>query len=93
MRKINIQITKAVISAFNVELNDSGLPDVSATINLFTSNGKKVSSFTATTKQYCSVLFELPPEMIPAIVDIASRLETTLTRTCNKELCLLECKE
>jgi hypothetical protein len=90
MRKIDIAITKAQIKGFSVELQD-GLPEVTAQICLFAPNGKEVATFGVSTKDYYgSAKFELPPEMICPIQEIAGRLEAIVTAECNKKMAMLE---
>jgi len=88
MKKIDIQITKAQIESYSVELVD-GLPDVTATISLYTANNKKISTFALSTKSWQDCSFNLPPQMIPDIKNIASRLEEILIRECKKQLMML----
>jgi hypothetical protein len=88
MREIDISITKGSIESFAVTLKD-GSPEVMATVALWTPNGKRISSYTIHTSEYCEHHFELPPEMIFPIQEIASRLETIVMSECNKALRLL----
>ena len=91
MKKIDISITKAKIISYNVELNDD-LPEVTATIGLFTETDKQISTFSLSTKTFYSQSFELPIEMIEPIKNIAQELETVLTRKCSSAMGLLESK-
>ena len=72
MKPIDIQINNAKIKDYTVELKEDGAPNVSATIGLYCGN-KKISSFRITTQTWYSesIVFELPPNMIEPIVDIA----------------------
>ena len=92
MQGININITKAQICSFSVEL-EGDLPNVYATIKLCNSSGKKISEFSVSTRSYADKNFELPVEMIPAIKTIAEQLEVIVTRECNKDLNILEYKD
>ena len=88
MKTIDIQINQAKISSFQVNLNDDGqTPDVNASIALL-SGTKQISTFGLHTQQYYSggIRFELPPDMIEPIVQIAKELEVVLARECNKQL-------
>ena len=84
MQDIKIDINKARILSYSVELNEDK-PEISATIGLF-SGDKKISSFSLRTQQYYSesIQFELPVKMINSIKKIAEQLEEILTIECNK---------
>jgi len=88
MKKIDIQITKAKITEFVVQLHDD-MPDVTANITLYTENDKKISTFGLSTKSWEDRCFDLPVEMIPDIKNIANRLEGILIRECKKQLMML----
>lgn len=87
MKAIDIQINQAKILSYAVSLNDEVVPDVTASIGLF-SGKKKITSFSLTTQTYYSegMTFELPTSMINPIVDISKQLEVILVRECNKQL-------
>jgi len=74
MKKINIGIDNAKILNYSVELNTE-IPEVSATIGLF-SGDKKISSFSLRTQTYYSesIQFRLPIDMIEPIKQIAEQL-------------------
>jgi hypothetical protein len=92
MKQIDIQITKAQIKSFSVELKD-GLPEVAASVGLFTANGKEISRFSVATRGWCGTAqFELPAKMIDPIQRIAARLESIVTNECNKKLCMIKVK-
>jgi uncharacterized membrane protein len=61
MKKIDVQITKGEIESFSVTLKD-GQPTVTATVGLFTSNSKKITTFQISTETYYGAQFELPTE-------------------------------
>ena len=87
MSKIDIQINKAKIASYNVDLHDDEtMPDVTAQIELF-SGEQAVSKFTLTTKAWYgdAVKFEIPANLIDPIVSISKQLETILVRECNKQ--------
>lgn len=85
MREIQINISAAKIKSFSVTLNED-LPDVSATIGLY-SGAKKISEFSLCTAQYYgSINFELPAKMVPPIVKLAGQLEEILTLECSRSL-------
>lgn len=91
MKKIDIRLTKAQVTGYAVVLGE-GLPEVTATIALYTSAGKEVSKFSLSTNTWQDLHFDLPIEMIPDIKAIADRFEVILLRECNKSLKLLEDK-
>jgi len=89
MKRIKVEITKAELTGFRVDI-ENGHPDVSASINLYTENGVKVSSFSVSTNEYMAgPNFDLPIDMIQPIVDIGKQLEAIVTRQCNTALKLL----
>lgn len=85
MKTIDIQLNQAKITSFTVDLDEKEVPQVSVSIGLY-SGQKKIASFGLRTQTYYSegLVFELPPEMIDPIVDIAKQLETVLVYECNK---------
>jgi hypothetical protein len=92
MNKIDIQINKAQLKSFNVEMNDN-IPEIMASIDLYTANDKKITTFTITTQKYYSTPhFELPMELISPIVDIAKRLEKVVIAICKSEMALIPVK-
>jgi len=83
MQNINININQAKIESFSVILGDDK-PSVEATIILL-SGQKRISSFTLSS-QYDFGEFELPPDMVAPIIDIAQKIEKILVVECNKAL-------
>ena len=80
MKKLNINITKAQILSFRVELAD-GQPEVSCTIGLFTDGGKKISDYSVSTNSWQDEnKFELPIELLPMIGDTMRILEGVVVR-------------
>lgn len=92
MKKIDININKAKILSYSVELKEEK-PEVRATIGLF-SGEKQITTFNLTTETWYStaVQFDLPWELISPIKEIAQQLETILIRECQKSLKQLEAK-
>jgi hypothetical protein len=83
MKKININITKAEIKSFSVELNE-GEPEVSATIVLFSEAGKQISAYSISTNSWQEESkFDLPVELIAPIMSILSVLEKVLVNHIN----------
>jgi len=82
MKRLDIQITKAALKSFSVEL-DEGKPKVSATISLLTEGGKQITEYTIHTSSWRDEdEFELPMECIGPIVIIARQLEAVVVRHC-----------
>ena len=90
MKTIDIQINQAKILSYEVNL-DKSKPEVGARIGLY-SGEHRISTFGLRTETYYSdsITFELPPDMIEPIVEIAKQLEVILVRECNKQLKRLE---
>lgn len=85
MKKIDIRITKARITAYAVSMDET-LPEVTATIGLYTDGGKEISTFALSTKSWNDTTFVLPARMVPAIREISDQLEVILIRECNKTM-------
>lgn len=83
MRQLNINITKATLKSYTVELEE-GKPVVSATINLLTEGGMEVTTYTVSTQSWYSDKnkFELPIEAIVPIVKLAKILENATVTKC-----------
>lgn len=76
MKKLNIEITRAALTGFEVKFNDEGLPDVTATIMLMTEEGKEVTTHHLRTDGWREEnKFTLPLVMIEPIQRIAAALE------------------
>ena len=85
MQSIDIQINKAVIESFSVELSDE-IPKVSITIGLFTENGQKITTYSISTDNWNeNNKFDLPMGMIKPILEIMKQLEVEATRHCKKD--------
>lgn len=82
MKRLDIQITKAALQSFEVNL-DGEKPKVSATIALLTEGGKKITDYTITTSSWREEdEFELPVECITPILVLARQLEVVVTQHC-----------
>lgn len=94
MRELKINITKAKIKSFNVELKDD-LPEVSASIVLMTETGEQITTYQVSTLSYYSGInkFDVPAKMIPPILKIAEQLEEIVTNHCNEHQKLLKSSE
>ena len=93
MEAINIEITKAKISSFNVELRDRK-PVISATIKLMTNSGKEITTYTIATEHWQDHMkFDLPVEVVGPVLEIARQLEYIVAKHCQsscKQLQVLE---
>jgi hypothetical protein len=82
MKRLDIQITKATLTSFSVELEE-GKPKVSATIGLLTEGGKPITTYSISTKTWNEEdQFDLPMECIGPILIIARQLEAVVVRHC-----------
>lgn len=82
MKKLNIEITKAQIMSYSVQLGENK-PSVSATIGLFTDGGKKISDYSISTNSYNEEnKFELPLGIVSPIMDIMKELEVIVIKHC-----------
>ena len=92
MKKLNINITKAQILSFNVELKEKK-PEVSATIGLFTEGGKKITDYFISTSAWDDDnKFELPSNLIIPILAIMKELEVVVVNHCRNNQLLLKKK-
>lgn len=83
MKQLNINITKAKLKSYTVELKE-GKPVVSATIDLLTEGGMEVTTYTVSTESWYSDKnkFELPLAAIAPIIKLAQVLEDTVVDKC-----------
>lgn len=82
MQTLNINITKAKIQGFSVQL-DEDKPRVDATIQLLTAGGKKITSYAIGSEHWDdSMKFNLPHEIVGPILEIARILERVVTDHC-----------
>lgn len=92
MKRLDIQITKAALESFSVELRE-GKPRVTASIALLTEGGKKITDYTISTNHWeDEQKFDLPMECIEPIVVIARQLEAVVTRHCRDTQRTIEAK-
>ncbi len=92
MKKIDIQITKAALKSFSVELHDKK-PVVSASIALLTEGGKVVTDYSISTDSWQDEnKFDLPIECIAPIVELARKLEAVVTKHCRDSQLALPAK-
>lgn len=82
MKQLNINITKAQLKGYSVELEE-GKPIISATVQLLTEGGLEVTTYTASTHEWRSTnKFELPLAAIEPIVKLAKILEQEVVKHC-----------
>ena len=85
MEKINININQAKLLQYTVELKDDK-PEISASIGLFAGQ-KQISTFSLSTYSYYSgIQFNIPPNIIKPIMDIAFKLQAITIGECSKAL-------
>jgi len=84
MRKLtNIQITKAQLLRFSIELSENK-PEINATIALLTAGGKRITEYSIATDAWeDNKKFKLPPLMVIPIMEIAKELEKEVVKHCN----------
>lgn len=83
MKKIKIDITKAQLKRFSIEFSDE--IEITATIELLTSENKKITEYTIYTHTYSDDdKFDLPIQAIQPIKELAKILETVVVLHCNK---------
>ena len=84
MENINIEINRAKLTYFTVNIMDDGaLPRVYAQIDLLSGN-KKISEFTIDSDTYQNERkFDVPTGMIKPILKLAKELETIVTLKCS----------
>ena len=84
MRKLNINITKAQIVSFSVQLKEDK-PGVNASIGLFTDGGKQITDYSISTESWNEEnKFELPQSVISPIIDIMKDLEKVVVKHCKE---------
>lgn len=76
MKKLDISISKAQLTGFDVKFDETGAPRVTACIALLTEENKHVTDFNIFTHSWNDdQKFELPLNMIEPIQKIAMALE------------------
>ena len=85
MNQLDIQITKAQIASFSVELQENK-PNITATITLLTEGGQPITNYTISTNHWQkNNQFELPINMIPPILKIMEELEYIVVKHCKEQ--------
>jgi len=83
-KNINIQIAHGRLEQFTVYLNEEGKKDISASIGLYTHQGKKVTSYCIDTRSYYENTIDFPISTFPAIQKIAEEIELSAIRHCRE---------
>jgi hypothetical protein len=82
VKKLNINITKAQLKSYTVELKE-GKPVVNATVELLTEGGTPVTTYSVYTDGWNDAnKFELPMAAILPIVELAKLLENAVVTKC-----------
>lgn len=81
MKKIEISITKAQLTSFEVKLED-GKPVVNVTIALLNPANEVITTYTIFSDDWHSKKFELPIEAMPLIGGLATIFEGVAVRHC-----------
>lgn len=91
MKKLDINITKAQLTNFSVDLED-GKPIVSVTVALLTEGGKTVTTYSADTRTWRTDPLQLPIAAMPLIGDLARLLEGVAVNHCRDSQLALPAK-
>lgn len=82
MKTLEINITKAKIAAFDVELREEKV-SVRATIQLYTKGMKPITTYSISSDGYNKDhRFDLMPSIVNPILSIAQQLEEVVVRHC-----------
>ncbi len=83
MKHINIQINKAILETYSVNVEKTSDIKVSATLGLYAGK-KKITEVTFHTESWYGeeTHFDLPFKLVEPIAKIAKELELIATRTC-----------
>ena len=85
MRSLDIEITKAQLVRFGVEIKDDK-PVVNATLALLTEQGRKITEYAISTNSWNKdTKFDFPIEAVEPIKEIISILERVATRHCKDQ--------
>jgi hypothetical protein len=89
MQTLNININKARITGFQINL-DEEKPGITATIELLTTTGKPITSYSLSSRSWSPDHFDIPIEMVGPILIIARQLEKIVTDKCQTTALQLE---
>lgn len=89
MRKLEIQISKAVLKSYSVNFKNDEI-SVDATIGLLTEGGKQITTYRIDTNSWRDEdKFDLPLSAYEPIKKIALLLEQVVTEHCNANMLAL----
>lgn len=89
MRKLEIQISRAVLQSYRVDFADDKI-NVEATIGLLTEGGKQITTYQINTNSWRDEhKFDLPLSAYEPIKKIALLLEQVVTEHCNASMLAL----
>ena len=87
MKKISINITKAQIVSFQVEIKDDmTFPKITAQVALISDSGETITSYSATNEEYSwnkRKPLEVSQSLIVQIIEILKELEGAVVRNIN----------
>lgn len=91
MRDISINITKARIKSFSVELEDEK-PVITASIALLTAGNEAIATYTISTASWTqeSRRFSVNPGMVDSLLTMAHELEQVVTENCKQRQIFIE---
>lgn len=91
MRNLEINIKKAQLKSFLVDLEKEGV-QVQADVVLISEHGAEISKFTLSTSKYWpdEKKFDLPPEMMKPIAELMQSLEKVVVTSINGRQLQLE---
>lgn len=87
MRKLEINITKAVLKSFIVSMPDEKgkPPEITASIGLLTDGGKEIADYTISTNSWRDEdKFDLPMRAFAPMAEVAKILEQVVVKHCNE---------
>ena len=95
VNKIDIQVTKAVITNVSIsfDLEKNGLPDIGITVDLLTASSKKISTVNLNTKEYYGLKIDrsyFPTSIDGDISNIMRQLNPIVGRRINQIESLIE---
>ena len=90
MQKLDIKIERAQLTGYDVTFDDEGKIHVTATLALFTKEGRQITTLQISTRSWSENKFELPHNCYRPIMDIGSELEKVITKHCQDPLLSLQ---
>ena len=91
MQKLDIKIERAQLTNYNVAFDNEGKIHVTATLALFTKEGRQITTQQISTRAWSDEKkFELPHNCYRPIMDMGSELEKVITKHCQDPLISLQ---